>query len=194
VVLTKKCSFGLLNAKALVLISDLFSALDRRVFRNLAWLFIAIILYRLAVIRKKQTAWCKIFYTIVILNFFGLIPGFFRVTVNPILVFIIGLTLFLRPLLRSVVNNYTRFLASLLPSGSPIPLAPFLVIIELISVLIRPVTLSLRLIANILAGHIVLGLLRRVSIVGTVLWTMFEFFVAGIQAYIFTLLVVTYTQ
>jgi len=119
-------------------------------------------------IRHKNSGYCKVLYLVFFLNFSGLIPEFFRLTVNPIFVFIIGLTLFLGPLLSSVVKNYTRFLASLLPSGRPIPLAPFLVIIELISVLIRPVTLSLRLIANILAGHIVLGLLRRVSMVGTV--------------------------
>ena len=181
------------SQNTLILIVDLFSALDRKIFST-RWIFIIIIIFMRKNIKFLPfNNLAGIFCSIFLLNWVGLIPSFFRITVNPIFVFIIGLTLFLAPLFSSVIKSYLNFLSSLLPSGSPLALAPFLVIIELIRVLIRPVTLSIRLIANILAGHIVLGLLR-ISSLGRVFWTMFEFFVAGIQSYIFTLLLTTYSE
>lgn len=94
--------------------------------------------------------------------------------------------------------------AHLVPQGAPLGLAPFLVLIETVRILIRPLTLTVRLMANISAGHIVLGLLanRLSALVGSlamfltlilrVSYIIFEFFVCVIQAYIFSLLIRLY--
>nr|ABJ55890.1 ATP synthase F0 subunit 6 [Smaragdinella calyculata] len=93
--------------------------------------------------------------------------------------------------------------AHLTPAGAPMVLAPFLVLIETVSVLIRPLTLTVRLIANISAGHIVLSLVANclTSVSGLAFFSMlalntgynmFEVFVCVIQAYIFSLLVKLY--
>nr|YP_010883664.1 ATP synthase F0 subunit 6 [Carychium tridentatum]WIV81377.1 ATP synthase F0 subunit 6 [Carychium tridentatum] len=95
--------------------------------------------------------------------------------------------------------------AHLAPAGAPAPLLPFLILIETVSIIIRPLTLTVRLIANISAGHIVLSLiancLTSLSLISgslvllvSVGYTLFEVFVCFIQAYIFTLLVSLYAQ
>ena len=89
-------------------------------------------------------------------------------------------------------------LAHLVPLGTPVILQPFMVIIELIRNVIRPLTLRIRLIANIIAGHLLLTLLGTIRnlgvrvlilvIVGMILILCLELGVAVIQAYVFTLL------
>ncbi|MCB4761721.1 MAG: F0F1 ATP synthase subunit A [Sulfurovum sp.] len=105
--------------------------------------------------------------------------------------------------------NPTSVIASLLPIGAPAPLNPFLVIIETVRILVRPITLSVRLTANIRAGHIVLTLIGNYltasfflssvfSIILLVriqiLYTIFEFGIRIIQAYIFCLLITLYSD
>jgi len=90
-------------------------------------------------------------------------------------------------------------LAHLVPSGTPYALIPFMVLIELIRNIIRPLTLSVRLAANIVAGHLLLTLLRSQCsnvillillplIVTLVLLAVLESAVALIQAYVFSVL------
>ena len=90
-----------------------------------------------------------------------------------------------------------------IPAGLPTILAPLLFVIEFFSFLIRPVTLSVRLFANMVAGHVLLkvfaGFILALGVVfGTlpfafsIVMTGFELFVAGLQAYIFTILVCVY--
>ena len=113
------------------------------------------------------------------------------------LVFAFGIFLFLAPLLSKAVINPFLFLSTLVPRGSPMPLGPILVLIETVRLFIRPLTLSLRLVANISAGHIVLGLCSNASGLSRLsyyFYTLFEFFVCIIQAYIFTLLVRMYCE
>nr|YP_010608779.1 ATP synthase F0 subunit 6 [Succinea erythrophana]WAO26026.1 ATP synthase F0 subunit 6 [Succinea erythrophana] len=102
--------------------------------------------------------------------------------------------------------NLKKSAAHLLPSGAPMGLSPFLILIETVSIIIRPLTLTVRLMANISAGHIVLALISNV-IVSTagnlsspllsllmMFYYMFEYFVAIIQGYIFTLLISLYME
>jgi F-type H+-transporting ATPase subunit a len=90
-----------------------------------------------------------------------------------------------------------------LPSGVPLFMAPIIFIIELISFLIRPLTLSVRLFANMVAGHVLLkviaGFIISLGVIfGTlpflfsIVMTGFELFVAILQAYIFSVLVCAY--
>nr|YP_009660836.1 ATP synthase F0 subunit 6 [Pseudosuccinea columella]QCT09600.1 ATP synthase F0 subunit 6 [Pseudosuccinea columella] len=95
--------------------------------------------------------------------------------------------------------------AHLAPSGAPAALVSFLILIETVSILIRPLTLTVRLIANISAGHIVLSLVANcltslslssmpLVLMVSIFYNMFEVFVCFIQAYIFTLLVSLYAN
>lgn len=92
-------------------------------------------------------------------------------------------------------------IAHLAPIGAPSMLIPFLVIIETVSILIRPLTLTVRLLANISAGHIVLSIISRclnsfsitifIILIG---YNFFEFFVSFVQAYVFILLLKSYSN
>lgn len=94
-------------------------------------------------------------------------------------------------------------LAHLVPLGTPYPLTPFMVIIEIVRNVIRPLTLSVRLAANIVAGHLLLTLLSSQSLnpsyliialvlSALILLSVLETAVALIQAYVFSLLSALY--
>lgn len=105
-------------------------------------------------------------------------------------------------------NQPTAALGHLLPEGTPVPLIPVLIIIETISLFIRPLALGVRLTANLTAGHLLMhliasaafaliGLMPAVAITTTVilfLLTILEVAVAIIQAYVFVLLMSLYLQ
>jgi len=108
-----------------------------------------------------------------------------------------------------ILSGWVKFpkesAAHLTPSGAPNTLIPFLVVIETVSILIRPLTLTVRIIANISAGHIVISLLSncltsaRLGVMVPLLiinigYTIFEVFVCFIQAYIFSLLIKLYAE
>merc|ERR1712055_941577 len=94
----------------------------------------------------------------------------------------------------SIKNQYNRLFAHLVPRGTPVALIPVMVIIETVRNVIRPGTLSIRLAANIVVGHLLLTLLGsqgpavRGLIVSLVLLLCLELAVACIQAYVFTIL------
>merc|ERR1712066_1126024 len=99
----------------------------------------------------------------------------------------------------SIVYHYNSLLAHLVPSGTPVALIPLIVIIETVRSIIRPGTLSVRLAANMVAGHLLLTLLSSQGpntsgvvliclILGLILLLILEVGVACIQAYVFTVL------
>nr|DAZ89633.1 TPA_inf: ATP synthase 6 [Antarctophthirus carlinii] len=102
-------------------------------------------------------------------------------------------TLWLSGLLYEFVNSPSKLSSSLVPSNSPLILGPFLVLIELVSLLIQPVSLSVRLMSNLMAGHILLVLLESVilsvslSFPYLLLFTfgmLFELMVCVIQSFV----------
>lgn len=107
-----------------------------------------------------------------------------------------------------MIKNLKASIAHLLPDGAPDWLNPFLVLIETSRVIVRPLTLSFRLAANIRAGHIVLGLIRIYSaaalltsygaflslLATTIFYIIFEIAICLIQAYIFCLLLSLYAN
>ena len=112
-------------------------------------------------------------------------------------------------MLRSGFNNIKSFLAVLLPVGAPAALNPFLVLVETVRIGVRPITLSVRLVANIGAGHIILCLVGSYLSAGifcyrivavlilvfvNVFYFLFEIGVSLIQAYIFFLLLNLYAD
>lgn len=139
-------------------------------------------------------------------NFLGLLPYGFTITSHIIFTLIIALSIFIGITTINIVNNQFDFFKIFIPSGVPKLLLPFLIIIEFISYFIRPFSLSVRLFANMLAGHTLLNIItvfvfnyfKSFSILALfpLLFVIFvivlEFCIAIIQAYIFTILIVIY--
>lgn len=111
-------------------------------------------------------------------------------------------------MITGLCKQPTKSLAHILPEGTPSPLIPALIIIETISLLIRPLALGVRLTANLTAGHLLIQLfalaaLAIISVLPSIfiiitlilfLLTILEFAVAIIQAYVFVLLLTLYLQ
>ena len=149
----------------------------------------------------------SLFVSLIILNLRGIIPYVFRTT-RPLLVSItFGLPIWLSLVVSGFFYSPASAVAALLPAGAPAGLNPFLVLVETVRIVVRPITLSVRLAANIRAGHIVLGLagnflsaLCFVSMSALVLalvqvgYTIFEFGICAIQRYIFCLLLTLYSD
>ncbi|MCA3632373.1 MAG: F0F1 ATP synthase subunit A [Methylobacterium sp.] len=141
-------------------------------------------------------------------NMLGMIPGSFTVTSQIIVTAAFALLVIGTVVVVGVAKHGSHFFGLFVPSGVPIPILLLMVPIEIISFLSRPVSLSLRLFGNMLAGHIVLkafgGL--TVMLLGAGAWavisplpllmavavTALEFLVAFLQAYVFTILTCVY--
>lgn len=152
----------------------------------------------------------SLFCYIIFFNFLGLIPYVFSQTGHLVTTFSLGIPIWLSLILSSFFYRTTVFIAILLPAGAPSILNPFLILVEMVRIIVRPITLSVRLAANIGAGHIVIGLLGtylRASYFGLfgvfgffillliqVFYFFFEFGVGLIQSYIFFLLVTLYAD
>lgn len=145
----------------------------------------------------------SLFLFILTLNLFGMIPGGFTVTSHIIVNFALAAVVFLTVILTAIFRHGFGFLSFFLPAGTPLVLAPLMIVIELFSYLSRPFSLSIRLTANMIAGHILLKILAGFSVMAglifglgplifIVLFTGFEIFVAILQAYIFTILTCVY--
>lgn len=145
-----------------------------------------------------------LFIIILILNLISIIPTVFTINSQISIVLPIGLAIWLRIVIYSLYRKINKFLAHLVPEGSPISLTPILVIIELTRNIIRPITLSVRLIANITAGHLLIHLLRSfvcyiypfsfIMIPVSLILSSLELIVAFIQAYIFCALLSLYSN
>ena len=150
-----------------------------------------------------------LFLFLIFINLIGLVPYVFRATSHLAISFSLGLPLWLSLIISGAVFAPSSVVAGLLPMGAPAALNPFLVLIETVSIIARPVTLSVRLIANIRAGHIVLTLIGNYLTTSLffmpsfsiilllriqVFYTVFEFGIGVIQAYIFCLLITLYSD
>jgi len=129
----------------------------------------------------------------------GLFPYIFTRTRHISFTLTLALPLWLGRILLSIIFQYNNLLAHLVPTGTPAFLMPIIVIIETVRNIIRPITLSIRLAANIVAGHLLLTLLgsqgprlRSINliflIIGLYLLLLLEVAVACIQSYVFTIL------
>ena len=138
-------------------------------------------------------------------NFIGLMPYLFTSTSHLVFTLTLALPLWVGYTILSWALQSTNSLAHLVPLGTPYLLIPFIVIIEIIRTFIRPGALSVRLAANIVAGHLLLRLLRRqaVSLRNFLLIILFlllilllilETAVALIQSYVFSVLTLLYIQ
>nr|YP_192919.1 ATP synthase F0 subunit 6 [Bombina orientalis]AAS83373.1 ATP synthase F0 subunit 6 [Bombina orientalis] len=142
------------------------------------------------------------------MNLLGLLPYTFTPTTQLSLNMGLAVPLWLATVLIGLRNQPTAALGHLLPEGTPTPLIPILIIIETISLFIRPLALGVRLTANLTAGHLLIQLIATaafvllpimptVSIITSIilfLLTILEIAVAMIQAYVFVLLLSLYLQ
>ena len=116
------------------------------------------------VLRKKSGSikvfLLRFFLIIFIYNFIGLLPYVFTRTSHLSITVALSLPLWVGYFSINFIKNTRRSLAHLVPLGTPLPLVPFIVLIEIVRNLIRPITLRVRLAANIVAGHLLLRLLR----------------------------------
>ena len=144
-----------------------------------------------------------IFVFVLALNILGMIPlpglGAFTVTSHIIVTFAMAAFVLIGVTLIGIAKHGFRFFKLFVPSGVPIWLLPLIVVIELISYLIRPVSLSVRLFANMLAGHTMLavfgGFVVALGFIGGWVPLLFMVFIMGLeilvaflQAYVFAVL------
>ena len=144
-----------------------------------------------------------LFLFILFCNLLGLIPGSYTVTSQIVVTGVFALGVYTLSLVIGFQLHGAKFLGILVPPGTPGWLLPLMIPIELISQLARPISLAVRLFANMTAGHVILGVLFGLTIAGGLLigWLPFSFTVvlyglevgiAFIQAYIFTVLTCVY--
>ncbi len=151
-----------------------------------------------------------LFMFILVLNLLGMVPlGGFTVTSHIVITAALALTVFFTVIIYGLAHNGVRFFRLFVPSGIPIYILPLIVLIEVMSFLSRPISHSVRLFANMLAGHITLkvfaGFIIMLGAFGvggwvgavlplalTVALTALELLVAFLQAYVFAILTCIY--
>ena len=144
----------------------------------------------------------SIFMFVLFGNFLGMIPYSFTFTSHIAITLTMALVIFLLVTIIAFIKHGMHFFSFFLPAGVPIFLAPLMIAIEVISYFTRPFSLSIRLFANMMAGHTLLkvvggfvfplGVLGFVPVAGLVAITGLEFLIAFLQAYIFTILTCIY--
>ena len=146
----------------------------------------------------------SIFLVVLFGNVLGLIPFAFTITSHIIVTAAMSLMIFTVVVLLALKNHGLGFFKMFFPPGAPIAMAPLLIPIEVLSFVFRPISLSVRLFANMMAGHVMLqlfaGFTIALGIAGIlpltfiVLLTGFEILVALLQAYVFALLTSIYLK
>ncbi|MCP4922524.1 MAG: F0F1 ATP synthase subunit A, partial [bacterium] len=144
----------------------------------------------------------SIFLFVLFGNLFGMIPGGFTFTSHIVVTFALALFIFIIITGIAISQQGFGFFKRFLPEGVPWPIIPIIIPVEILSYVFRPVSLSIRLFANMLAGHIILKIFAGFTIMMgffgflplalNVVFIGFEFFVAALQAYIFTILSCAY--
>lgn len=150
-----------------------------------------------------------LFAFILAMNLLGMVPYFFTSTSQLAVTATLGVLTILVVIVVGFARNGLGFFKLFVPSGVPFFVLPLVVVIEIISFLVRPVTLALRLFGNMVGGHVVmkvfggfvvsLGALGALGVVGalvtltgTVAITALEFMVAFLQAFVFAVLACVY--
>jgi F-type H+-transporting ATPase subunit a len=150
----------------------------------------------------------SLFVFILVLNIMGLFPGSYPVTSSISFTLTLALLTFILTQFEGVRRNgLFRYLKSLVPPGLPAKpiMVPFMAFIELVQEFSKPLTLGMRLYANILAGHLIIFVflsfilyfgtfMAVISVPAAVVFFAFEIFVAVLQAYIFAILTQVYIE
>jgi F-type H+-transporting ATPase subunit a len=144
-----------------------------------------------------------LFMFIVCANFLGLIPTSFTPTSHFAVTVVLALAVFVTVTVLGFVKNGAGFLSLFWVSSAPLALRPILAVIELISYFVRPVSHSIRLAGNVMAGHAVIKVfagfaaiaaVSPVAVLGITAMYGLEVLVSFIQAYVFTILTCVYLK
>ena len=144
-----------------------------------------------------------LFMFVLFCNMIGMLPYSFTVTSHIIVTFVLAAIVFVGVTVIGFIKHGIRYIKIFVPSGVPILLLPLIIVIEIISYLSRPVSLSVRLFANMMAGHTMLkvfgGFVISLGLLGgwlplsfSVALTGLEILVAFLQAYVFAILTCIY--
>jgi len=145
-----------------------------------------------------------LFMFVLVGNMLGMVPYSFTFTSHIIVTFAMASVVFIGVTILAFVRHGMHFFTFFVPPGSPMWMWPLLIPIEVLSYLSRPVSLSVRLFANMLAGHtllkviagfiVTLGLAGVIPLVVVVALTGLELLIAFLQAYVFTILTCLYIK
>lgn len=144
-----------------------------------------------------------LFMFILCANFLGLIPGSFTTTSHFAVTVVLAMAVFVTVTVLGFVKNGTKFLGLFWVASAPLALRPILAVIEVISYFVRPVSHSIRLAGNVMAGHAVikvfagfaaLAVVSPIAILGITAMYALEILVSFIQAYVFTILTCVYLK
>jgi len=143
-----------------------------------------------------------VFFFILTINLLGIIPFSYTVTSQFVVTLAVATLMFTIATILGLMRHGFKFFKRFMPSGVPLAIAPIIIPIEIVSYMFRPISLGVRLFANMFAGHIVLKIFAGLSVIMgiagiipmflNVLFMLFEIFVACLQAYIFTILSCVY--
>ena len=144
-----------------------------------------------------------LFMFVLACNLIGMVPGSFTVTSHVIVTFGLAMVIFIGVTVLAIIKHGTGFLRVFFPHGAPWWTGIVLIPVELVSYLSRPITLAVRLFANMTVGHVLLKVvagfiapvgiaLGLIPLVGLVAITALEILIAVIQAYVFTVLTCVY--
>nr|WRY71293.1 ATP synthase subunit 6 [Dermacentor reticulatus]WRY71306.1 ATP synthase subunit 6 [Dermacentor reticulatus] len=143
-----------------------------------------------------------LFLFILMSNMIGLIPYIFTSSSHLVFTMFFAFPIWISLIVFLILNKINMMMAHLVPLGSPILLSFFMVLIETVSNLIRPITLSVRLMANMISGHLLIHLLSSISMFGEMFLVMsiplmmvllmLETAVAFIQSFVFAILISLY--
>nr|AGN71294.1 ATP synthase F0 subunit 6 [Leptobrachella pelodytoides] len=186
--------------------------LNNRLSTTQAWFFLNITKQLFQPINQAGHKWAILYMSLIsfllFTNMLGLLPYTFTPTTQLSMNMAFAVPFWLATVILGMRNQPSVALSHLLPEGTPTPLIPVLVIIETISLFIRPLALGVRLTANLTAGHLLMQLFAIaaytmlylapmasiVVIFILFLLTLLEIAVAMIQAYVFVLLLTLYLQ
>ena len=143
-----------------------------------------------------------VFMFVLVGNLIGMVPYGFTFTSHIIVTFTMAMVVFLGVTVIALIKHKIHFFTFFMPPGVPLIMAPLLVPIEIISYLSRPMSLSVRLFANMLDGHtllkvfagfvVALGLFGAFPLAFVVVLTGLEIVIAFLQAFVFTILTCLY--
>nr|AKM69981.1 ATP synthase subunit 6 [Takecallis arundinariae]QXT60010.1 ATP synthase membrane subunit 6 [Takecallis arundinariae] len=158
-----------------------------------------LMLYKSKNTKSPSFLFISLFMFIFINNFLGLFPYIFSSSSHMIFSMTLAMPFWLFFIIMSMMKNTKNMIAHLIPLSTPIYLAPLMTIIETMSIFIRPFSLSIRLTANMIAGHLLMTLLNSNSLMIIILLIQmfmmtFELCVAMIQSYVFSILSSLYSS
>nr|YP_010596813.1 ATP synthase F0 subunit 6 [Stenocephus fraxini]WAK85072.1 ATP synthase F0 subunit 6 [Stenocephus fraxini] len=179
---------------------------------NMLWIKLSQFIYKEFKILINKNAWgsgimfTSMFMFIMINNFMGLFPYIFTSTSHMSFNLTLSLPLWISLMIFGWFKFYNNMFAHMIPMNTPFILMPFMVIVESISNIIRPLTLAVRLTANMIAGHLLITLISSTAspsmniilismiLTAQMLLLVLESTVAIIQAYVFSILSTLYSS